>query len=145
MSHVYMAHKLIGITYWEINLIPKLPQEANSFRIQFASCFYTPGKLPTKKQQAAISIAPRIPDILGAIALPFTCYTSEPFSYFLMIFFGSALIDLFVGSLGMSKKSDLRKASNKLGLSPWWLRIFGFLTILCSIGHLLKNTGWIIK
>jgi len=142
LSHVLMARLLVGISYWEINLIPKL-KEAKHFRIQFASCFYIPLKRVNEKQQAAISLAPRIPDVLGAIALPFVSLMPAPTSYFMMVFCGSALVDLFVGSLGMSEKSDLRKAARNIDLSPWTLRLMGACVIIGTVFLTLKNTGWL--
>jgi hypothetical protein len=142
LSHVLMARLLVGISYWEINLIPKI-KEAKLLRIQFASCFYIPLKRSTKQQQAAISLAPRIPDVLGAIALPFVSLMPAPISYFMMVFFGSALVDLFVGSIGMSEESDLRKAAENIDLSPWTLRLMGACIIIGIVFLTLKNIGWI--
>lgn len=144
LSHIYMAHKTIGINHWELDLIPKI--DIKNFQFIFAYCFYTSKRQGTWKEKTFIYIAPRFPDFLGILALPFTCYIPEPYFWFAIIFCGGAIVDLFVGSLGISKKSDLRKAANEMRISPWWWRIFGFCIIICSLMKTIHNLsevkGW---
>jgi hypothetical protein len=45
----------------------------------------------------------------------------------------SHIIDLFVGSLGISPYSDLRRAAESLNINPYILRIIGFVLITLSI------------
>ena len=49
---------------------------------------------------------------------------------------------VIVGSLGINPHSDLRIAAGALGVSPWWIRIPGFLAALGAVLALCWAWGW---
>ena len=55
------------------------------------------------------------------------CMGYHPLAIFWLIFCSGALVDLLVGSFGISDRSDLKRASAALDISPWWLRVGGIV------------------
>lgn len=131
LSHYIMAKRfaeLDDVKWW---LYPHRDEEGNLFfaKIQWQWL----GPPPSSFEHAMIYLAPRIMNIVASIALPFAALLSLPWMIAWIIFWGAGIVDFFVGSLGMSILSDLRKASLHLKIDAYILRVFGFTTIGISL------------
>jgi len=131
MSHVLMAKLRVGVAKYELKL---LPYKDPVYGWRFGSCKYWLLEEPTEKDQAFISLAPRIPDALAVIMFALTGLFSGWLAVVWAAFWGAGLIDLGVGSMGISEHSDLRKAAKSAGYTPWLYRIFGWSAIATSVG-----------
>ena len=82
-----------------------------------------------KKQQVWVSYAPRVADYVGIWFLViFTCFTSFNFTNFLIVvFLFGSVVDLFVGSLGISPSSDLKRYSNSN--TKWMNRVTQMISV----------------
>ena len=90
-------------------------------------------KEPTDEDKAWISIAPRFPGVLAAFMFVLTGFTSGWLALIWAIFWGAGLVDMFVGSLGISQYSDLQKAAKGFGRVPLMFRLVGAATIVISV------------
>lgn len=122
VSHLLASHWLVGLKEWDLTIVPRYKDG----RWLFARYEWIPVKEPTKGQYFIINLAPRIPNLIAAIAFVFTPWP-------LALFWVGGLIDLGVGSWGKSVKSDLRRASVNANINPWYLRIGGFTVIGLSV------------
>lgn len=82
---------------------------------------------PTDKKRAFVSLAPRIVNLLACVLLILDLAFFS--SNLLLIFCLGGLVDLAVGSIGLREKSDLRRASSRLKVSPWIFRIIGWVIV----------------
>jgi len=145
MSHIIAAHLTVGVIRWKINLFLMLENFPHNIKnMRFAECIYYPKREIMSREKGIISLAPRIPDIVFAFLTPITALVNEPYCYILTILFGGSLIDLFVGSEGISDRSDLKRAADSLNINPWVLRIIGMsIFIICvittSVNYLVKT------
>jgi len=142
LAHGLAAKLLLGrgtIVHYKL-----YPHFTPSGRFVFAEASW--GSLSAKALEplvrAKTMLAPRIPDIIGAILFPFTAPLdfSVWWSILLAVLAGGALVDLFVGSLGIAPDSDLRAAASTLYRSPWKFRIIGFSIIAISAGIFLLRS-----
>ena len=72
-------------------------------------------------------------NLIAVISFVFFSLFPIPWNYIWLIFWGAGLIDLLVGSLGISPYSDLRRAAESLNINPYILRVIGFALITLSI------------
>jgi hypothetical protein len=128
MSHVLAAKCTVGVTDYEIKIFPNKHPVTREWRWASYQCWFK--REPTPDEQAIISLAPRIPNFIAVIAFMFATLMNGWLLLIWAIFWGAGLVDLFVGSLGISEHSDLRKAATSLECSPWVLRFVGFFAIL---------------
>lgn len=128
-SHILAAHCLFGVKNWSIKLLP----EKHGDTIWWGSCKYQPEFQPMSSELAQVALAPRIPNLIACALLPLAPIFSFPFSVFWVIFFGAGLIDLLVGSFGISEYSDLRKAAAGLSIDPNFIRFIGLFCLFCSV------------
>jgi hypothetical protein len=94
---------------------------------------------PTDREQALISFAPRLPDLVAALAFPALGalpLTGTAFAVASLVL-GAGLVDLGNGSLGLGEHSDLRRGAAALGRSPWLFRVAGALVLALSAGSWL--------
>jgi len=139
LSHVAAAKLGPGVEWWKIK---PYPHKNEYLGFVWASCRYRFSNTPTAKQEGWINFAPRLPDFLAAVLFPLGALMPWPFALFWCIFFGAGLIDMFTGSLGISKKSDLQRMITNMRESGWithaWaFRMLYWVTILISVGVLL--------
>lgn len=134
-SHLLMARSFAEFQEWSIKPYPHFVEINGKKVFRFASfhCILKLGEYFTKNEKSTISLAPRIMDIIAAIALPFATFFSGIVLGAWLVLWGCGLLDLFVGSLGISEESDLKKAAKNLDISPWWFRIVGMGTMLISV------------
>lgn len=136
LSHILMASKLLNVKEWKIIPYPHI--DKGSFFFARAIWKYI-GK-NTPKKRAAISLAPRLPNIIAALMLQIAWFLPNPAQLFWIIFWIGGIVDLIYGSIGYSKRSDLQKASKQLKLNPWVLRIIGFtLALIAALPILLSK------
>ncbi len=136
MSHILAAQTFGKVKSWEIKPYPH--KYNGNFR--FAGAYWTWEEEPRKEHRAFISLAPRFPNLVAAALLTVSCAFPHIMVGLLgaihppiMIFLIAGMIDLFVGSFGLRKNSDLRKAAANLNVSPWMLRIPGFIIFLLPL------------
>lgn len=138
-SHVIAANETVGVVSSEMKLYPHFYK--GDFR--WASVQYYIKRMPTDKERATISLAPRIPDLIALLLLPFGFLLEglDVLQVIWFIFFGGGVVDLLWGSLGFSKYSDLRRAADALKMNPWKLRLPG---IFASVSVMLTTALGII-
>ena len=128
-SHLIAAKATVGVSEWEIKPYPHI----YNGKLRWSGYYASLKKSPTKKQTAAIYLAPRVPDLAAASLLPWTVLLPAPVAFLAAAFCMAGLVDLFVGSLGISDLSDLKRAAKASGYSPWYLRMAGFGNIFLSL------------
>lgn len=130
-SHV-LAAKIFGdVKSWTIKPYP----HKNNGSFRFAGAYWTwDGDPPADGARGFIDLAPRIMDVVAIELLIVALFISGPAQILLLIFCAGGIIDLFVGSIGYSENSDLKKAAKRLDINPWKIRISGF--VFCLLGVL---------
>lgn len=128
LSHITAAKTQLNVTWWK--LIPYPHMTDGGFA--WARVRWTYMGDITNGQRAFISLAPRIPDLIGLAVLQAAWFMSGPLMWFWTIFWFGAVVDLAYGSIGKSDGSDLRKASVALKWSPWILRVGGWILALAA-------------
>lgn len=131
LSHILAAKFVGNVSSWSIKPYPHI----SGGRFRFASSSWRwEGEAPTASEEAAVHLAPRIMDTLAILLVIATIFISGPLQILMLIFCSGGIIDLFVGSIGYSATSDLRKAAQLLEIAPWKIRTVGFA--LCLLGTL---------
>lgn len=86
-------------------------------------------------QDAFISAAPRIPDLVAVLLTPLAAAMPEPWlAAAWAVLVGAGLVDLAVGSIGWSEHSDLQRFARLGGHDLWTLRVAGWAAALGSAG-----------
>lgn len=132
LSHIAMAKMFLNITKVDYWLYPHFDR-ANNFYFARVEYHHDLTKEITNIKDALISLAPRIMNLIAVISFVFFSLFPIPWNYIWLIFWGAGLIDLFVGSFGISPYSDLRRAAESLNINPYILRVIGFALIALSI------------
>lgn len=120
------------LTYWRIRPYPHRTPWGwvwASVDYEFDGLFH-----PTVGEAVTVFLAPRAPDLLAVLVLPFV-----PWPWAVLV--GGGLVDLAVGSLGIGEHTDLRQAARMLDISPWWLRLPGWLAVLAGAGAWFLYNG----
>ena len=131
LSHYLVARKYLNIISVDFFLYP---HKSKSLGFVWARVKWLADRIPTNYELANISVAPRIPNLIAAIM--FTLWSLMPTNILMLLWSGfwiGGLIDLFVGSLGINKQSDLQRVSNGWNLEPWILRVAGMSVVFSSI------------
>jgi tetrahydromethanopterin S-methyltransferase subunit E len=130
LSHYLMARRYRTITEASFRLYPHV--EGSNF--VFASVLWEHDGAPfTPAEDAAISFAPRILDLLAVILTPLATLMPEPWlatSWCVLI--GAGLVDLSYGSIGYTAASDLQRFAMGGGHSVWVVRIIGWALAVSS-------------
>lgn len=129
LAHLVAAKLIVGADLIEFRPWPHTGDKG--FRWGSVSWFWY--REPTAKESAFVSLAPRIPNLVAALLLPVSLLLPYPWSWIVGGFLGAGLVDFLNGSVGKSEHSDLRKASVRLQVSPWLLRVIGLVAILVSL------------
>ena len=129
LSHYLMARAFRRVTWVSFKIYPHTHQ-ITGFR--WASVVWNyEGPDITSREQAAISSAPRIPDLLASIALPIGAWFIEgTWLGVWLVLLGGGLVDLAVGSIGANKYTDLQRCAVGIGVSPWLLRVIGWSVVV---------------
>ena len=134
-AHLLTAKKLVGVKSYTMRLYPhKHPR----LGFVFASVSYEWAKETiTLNQRAWISFAPRIPDAIALIVLPFT----YDLDLFWIILVGGGLVDTIRGSFIFSPTSDIKRYCDACGLSYPFVRtlqlsLVGLSAVLFLLGSI---------
>lgn len=131
MSHAVFAKILLKAKDFKFKLFPHINENK---KFLFASVSWIPlEETRTDTKEAIVLLAPRLMNLVAAIAFPFLLLFPMPFAMAWAILWGAGLVDLFVGSLGISSESDIRRAGKLLNFNSNVIRILGLATILASI------------
>lgn len=131
LSHAVFAKVLLKAKDFKYKLFPHI-DENKKFLFASVSWMATEeNKNDTK--EAIVLLAPKVMNVVAAIAFPFLLLLPMPFAMAWAILWGAGLVDLFVGSLGISSESDIRRAGKLLNFNSNVIRILGLTTILASI------------
>jgi hypothetical protein len=138
-SHVLVASlmsPLKEVRWW---LYPHR-DEAGSFFFARVQWLWESQPTHNKWWWAALYSAPRAMNLIASVFFPLSFLFETPWSFAWMILWGAGLIDFFVGSIGRSEHSDLRRTASVLSFDPIVLRALGFCTISTStVFGLLAN------
>ena len=126
-SHVIAYHLLYKVHSYSVKLYPH--KHLGSFR--FAGYSVWLGDPETKENKWKTALAPRVMDLVACFFFPFCLLFSGTVQLVLLTLVGGGLVDLFIGSLGIRKQSDLVKASDSLDIPNNVLRVWGL--VLCSV------------
>jgi len=137
-SHLLAVKKFVEVVWWKMKLYPHMSE----YGFRWASVEYKHTDPLTTGQQIMVSLAPRLPDTIAAILFPICAVLPEWWAWIWLLLWGAGIVDLFVGSVGYSENSDLRKAAKNLDVSPWLLRLYGFGLILVSMGCAILLYIW---
>ena len=126
LSHILVAKLNLGsIAPWEIILWPHKYEG----RFYWARCSYMAPSDLSSQILASISAAPRLAALV--VAMPFLIL--EFFFPWALVFVMGAIIDIFVGTLGLNPESDLQREARG-GTNIWKLRWenIGIMTALIA-------------
>ena len=135
LSHLFMARALLDVTKYKIKLYPHRVEYDSQKFFRWASVEYWINKLPSPKQQFAVSMAPRIMNIVACIMLPLGALLSFSTLYLVAwyVFWASGLIDFAYGSLGSSAVCDTMKAARAIDVNSGIIKIFGLIMVIASV------------
>jgi len=129
LAHLHAARKIVGVKYHRIVPWPHW----HLGRFYWARVHYDYDRWPTAREQAWISFAPRYANLLAVVLFPLASFLPGWWFWTWSIAWGAGLVDLWSGSTGISKVHDLRRTAHGWGVSPWVLRIGGFILIAVSV------------
>lgn len=141
VSHYLVARALRRVLSVDFKLWPHVVPEAG-FRWAAVSWDYEGPDL-TPREDALISAAPRLPDLLAVLLTPVAAAMPEPWlasSWAVLV--GAGLVDLAVGSVGAGELSDLRRVARGAGIPAWALRLAGWAAVLVSAGTTIGLLVW---
>ena len=133
LLHIGVLHLCVPVDRWSIKVYPHFHR--GSFRFAAASwtAHYPAGLEERRRMEWRVSLAPRLANIVAAVAFPLSpLFATEWVGFAWAIFWGSNLLDLAWGSIGHAESSDLRKASVALDWNPLVLRTLGFSLFIVS-------------
>jgi len=130
-SHVIVANIVAEITDVKWWLYPH-KDEAGNFYFAKVQWLWDPNEVKPN-ELALIYLAPRLMNIVAALALPFAALFPLPWMIAWIIFWGAGIVDFFVGSMGINEYSDLKRAAAALNIEPNIIRITGFSVIGLSV------------
>jgi hypothetical protein len=136
-----MAKWLAGAANTKVEIFMP-PKRLDDGSWRWAQCQWTATKEITDGARAAISLAPRIPDMVAVIAFPFFGLFIVWVAAFWFLLMGGGCVDFIVGSIGKSAKSDLQKAALYLNVSVWPFRFVATMFVLYDILVGLYLAGW---
>lgn len=134
-AHLLGARMAAPISAWSMRLWP-LRAEDGSWR--WAESQWTWSEIPRLEIIGWVMLAPRLTGSLAGLMLPGAATLPENWMVVAWtVVWGGGVVDLAVGSMGIDRNSDLRRAAIALSLSPWFMRIGGWLLVVISVA------GWL--
>jgi len=136
-SHVWMADRLVGVLRYTINPWPRRYEGG----IRWASVSYYMVRSPEPREEFWISMAPRLPSLVALTLMPLAAWWGWGGWVLLawVVLWGGGVVDMFTNSLGLHPKTDLRKAAEASGTSPWIYRVGGMAFVVASVGALVAG------
>ena len=126
--HLFITKSTVGVDKYRIKVYPHIDSKLG---FVWASVWTVRSSVATKFQNGMIYFAPRFANIFFIILI--ICLQKFELSIYWKIFLASSMIDLFVGSLGVSERSDLRMYSKYWNLNPWIPRLVGLALAIFSL------------
>jgi tRNA(Ile)-lysidine synthetase-like protein len=139
-SHLRKAKQLVGVQWYKMFLYP----HSYNGVWYWARISYILNRQPNSWELYDICLAPRTPDLWATLLLPFSAIFGL---WPLTILLAGGAIDMFVGSLGISDASDLKRAahgdegtirfsdiSSSIGLNPCY-----YLALMFKLTHQLPS------
>jgi len=138
VAHLTAVRMFRNVSWYRIVPAPHW-NDAGAF--QWASVEWThTGEPLTPGEAAVVKLAPRAPDLLAALLTPVVAaYVETWVGAIPLVLIGAGLVDLLIGSLGISPASDLRVASEALQWPPMKLRVLGAMILLFSVVATVYN------
>jgi hypothetical protein len=135
LSHVIAAKLFGNVKSWKIKPYPHMHE--GNFR--FAGAYWDwEDARPANGLLGLISLAPRVANFIGVQLVLAVLLTTGLPQMLLAIFCGVGMIDLIYGSIGWSDSSDLKKAAERLEISPWTIRLPGLgYALIGAVGILM--------
>ena len=126
--HLIAAKVTVGVDKYKIKVYPHIDSKLG---FVWASVWTIRSSVANKFQNGIIYFSPRFANIffIGLII----CLQKFELSIYWKIFIASSMVDLFVGSLGISEKSDLKMYSKFWNLNPWVPRLVGIAASIFSL------------
>lgn len=140
-SHVLAANEISPVKDVRFWFYPH-KDENGKFYFARVKWSWEPWPIASDLVLGTVYLAPRIPDFFATLLFPHGYLFPSPWCYVWYIFWGGGLIDLFVGSLGIRKYSDLQISSTLLKLNPWTLRLCGFFMIAMSLLQMIMSNTY---
>ena len=130
LSHYFAVRLMRKITGGIFKIYPHF--EGSSFVFASVTTAYAGDPL-SNRENAMQLLAPRVLDLLAVILVPLAGLFVAPWLQALwLVVWGAGIVDLAVGSNGISETSDLRRASDALGWNPWILRVIGWTFVVMA-------------
>lgn len=135
LSHYVVLRSFVKVESAKFRLYP---HRARNGRLVWASVEWR-AEAPTARQMSWVSMAPRLPDLAGCAG---ACISAWVWGWSLpglamTALLAGAVVDLGVGSTGVSAESDLRRASRGWDVPPWLFRVSGFAVVVASSAGVL--------
>lgn len=146
MAHYLAARSFRKVTEPKFRIYPHV-DDPGGFRWASVTMYLEDPPL-TPRESSWVSAAPRIPDAVAVLLTPFAAFWDPPWAVVLWaILFGAGIVDLLVGSTGVSEFSDLRRWAASSGINPWILRLtgwgFGLTSATFTIALIAIHFGFI--
>lgn len=131
LSHYVVASRLRKLLLVNFKLYPHMENGS----LVIASVQWVPESNLSAAEDAAMSIAPRVPDLFAALLAPMVVWMPTPWAAAMWVtFFGAGLVDLAFGSIGTTEHSDLQWFARGGGHNVWMVRALGWTIALLSAG-----------
>ena len=129
-SHLLAVHLTVGVDSWSMKLWPHY-DENDKFRFSRVVYDYT-GTMDSA-ECFSVRLAPRVLDVLACVAVAILPFMDSPHAATAwLVVWGGGAVDLFVGSLGVTARSDLQKATDD-ELIQWVVRLCGLVIAVCTV------------
>ena len=132
ISHILVANEIAPVKDIKFWLYPHIDEEGKFYfaRVRWS---WNPWPIVSDFTLAMVYLAPRIPDLFATLMFPYGILFSSPWKYIWYILWGGGLVDMFIGSLGIRKHSDLQISSKLLKIDPKIIRVISLVIIMTSI------------
>lgn len=128
--HLLATKITVGVDKYKIKVYPHIDSKLG---FVWASVWTARAREANNFENGIIYFSPRFANILFAVIIALMCLQEFELSIYWKIFIASSMVDLFVGSLGVSEKSDLQMYSKYWNLNPWIPRLAGVAVSIFSL------------
>ena len=126
LSHIAAAMIVGNVEEWSIKPYPNKAKDGH-WRFASASWIWK-GGAPSLKRQGMVNVAPMFSSTFAISLVSITFFLTGIAKMLMLIFCAGAVINLISGSTGLSEFSDLKRASKRLSINKWIIRVGGFAT-----------------
>lgn len=133
LSHYVAARCLRKISSASFKLYPHVEEDGHFAFASVSWKYASYDQTLSPAEDAAVSVAPRVPNLLAVILAPMACLMPEPWlAAAWAVLVGAGLVDLAFGSIGTTSASDLQRFVRGGGHNVWVVRIVGWLLAISS-------------